>query len=130
MKNDIYTKFGECWNKGDFSSFSKKFLKDCTYQSFDYFYKLKGRARLTEYFTEQSKKNISKHEDDKIDVYKGYCQKTTSVLKTIKECCIIVRRSDLKTLRILMLNTRFGKVTSIMGLNPDEIKSIRDTRIE
>jgi hypothetical protein len=129
MKNDIHAKFGMCWNEVDFSSFSNKFLKDCTYDSFDYFYKLKGRQRLTEYFTNQANQNAAKPDDEIIDIYKGYCQKTTSVLKTIKECCIMVRRSDLKTIRILMLNTRFGKVTSVQGLNPEKIKSIRNTKI-
>lgn len=129
MKRDVYTKFGTCWNAADFSSFSKKLLKECTYDSFDYFYKLKGSARITKFFNEQAKSNLIKNDDEKIDIHRGYFQKTNSVLKTIKECCIMVKCKDLKTVRVYVFGKRFGKITSITGLDPDKIKSIRDIKI-
>ena len=129
MKHDIYTKFGTCWNAADFAPFEKKLGKDCTYVSYDYFYKLKGRTRLTEFLTEQAKENSGKNGEGKIDIHRGYYQKTNSLLKTIKECCIMVRRQDLKTVNIIVLNKRLGRVSSIVGLNPEEVKSIRDIKI-
>jgi hypothetical protein len=128
MKHDIYEKFGKCWNIADFSSFSKKLLRDCTYDSFDYFYKLKGRQRLMEYFNETAAQNKTLDENERIYVHKGYCQKTDSMLKTIKECCIMVRQSDLKTTKILVFNKRFGKVSTIVGMDPGQVKSIRDIK--
>jgi hypothetical protein len=129
MKHDIYTKFGTCWNAADFAPFESKLKKDCTYVSYDYFYKLKGRARLTEFFNGQAKENLNKSGGEKIDIHRGYYQKTNSVLKTIKECCIMVRRQDLATVNILAINKRLGKVSSIVGMDPEEVKSIRDIKI-
>ncbi len=130
MKNDLYTKFGYCWNNGDFSSFSKKLLKECTYNSFDYFYKLKGRDKLTEFLKEQAASSHSAKSSETAYAYTGYYQKTDTALKTIKECCLIVRQSDLKTLKILTFAKRFGKIASIQGLDPDKVKSIRERKIE
>lgn len=129
MKHDIYTKFGMCWNAADFSPLSKKMRKDCTYDSFDYFYKLKGRERLTEFFNEKAQANTEKSGDDKIDMHRGYYQKTNTLLKTIKECCIMVRRQDLSAVSIIVFGKRFGKISSISGLDPAEVRTIRDIKI-
>ena len=129
MKHDVYTKFGICWNSADFSKFSKKLAKDCTYDSFDYFYKLKGRERLAEFFGDAAKANTEKGDEEIIDVHRGFFQRTNTLLKTIKECCIMVRRHDLKTTNILVFNKKLGKISSITGFNPDEVKSIRDIKI-
>ena len=129
MKRDTYQKFAECWNLADFSSFSNKLLKDCTYSSFDYFYKLKGKERVIELLESEAAKNHSNKSSEKINIHKGYYQKSNSMLKSIKECCIMVRQSDLKTTRILIFNKRFCKVASISGLDPSIDKSIRDKKL-
>ncbi len=129
MKHDIYTKFGNCWASGDFSPFSKKLLKECTYTSFDYFYKIKGRERLEEFFNSQAELNLKNNEVEKTYIYKGFYQKTDTVLKSIKECCLVVRQSDLKTMKILTFAKRFGKISSIQGLDPEKVKSIRERKI-
>lgn len=129
MKHDLYWRFGVCWNDANFSPFSKKTITDITYTSYDYFYKLKGKERLFDFFTKESIANKEKNDYDKIDMHRGYCQKTNSILKSIKECCIMVRRGDMKSVRIVVFTKRFGKITSIAGLNPEEIKSIRDIKI-
>lgn len=129
MKRDIYTKFGECWNEADFSPFSKKLLKDCTYTSFDFFYKLKGRGRLIEYLNEQAKKNKNMGDSDRLDIHRGYYQKTNTMLKSINECCIMVKGSELKTVSIITFSKKFGKISAITGINPEEVKSIRDIKI-
>lgn len=129
MKHDICWRFGLCWNEADFSSFSNKLINECTYTSFDFFYKLKGRDKLVEHITKEATANLASSDYDKINIHKGYYQKTSTLLKTIKECCIMVRNGDMKTMRILSINKRFGRVTSIVGYSPDEIKSIRDIKI-
>jgi hypothetical protein len=129
MKHDLYEKFGECWNMADFSSFSKKLLRDCTYDSFDYFYKLKGRQRLLDFFDQSAKDNQLLGDEDRIYVHRGYCQKTGTMLKTIRECCIMVRQSDLKTTKILVFNKKLGKISTIVGMDPEQVKSIRDVKI-
>lgn len=129
MKHDIYTKFGTCWNAADFAPLAEKLKKDCTYVSYDYFYKLKGRGRLTEFFNGQAKENLKKDDEEKIDMHRGYYQKTNSLLKTIKECCIMVRRQDLTAVNIIVFSKRFGKVSSVVGMDPKEVKSIRDIKI-
>ncbi len=129
MKHDIYNRFGLCWNRADFSSFSKKLLKECTYTSFDYFYKLKGKDRVIKFLNDLSADNLNKNVNDRIAIHRGYYQNPNSMLKTIKECCIMVRSSDLKTVSVITFTKRIGKITSVSGLNPDEIKSIRDIRI-
>ena len=78
---------------------------------------------------EEAKKNLGEPKENILDAYRGFYQKTNFMLKTIKECCIMVRRCDLKSIRIIVIGKRFGKISSVTGIDPSEVKSIRDTKI-
>lgn len=129
MKKDYYKIFGKCYKNCDFSSFSRIITKDCTYQSFDYLYILKGKERVIEGMTQIANQNVSENEDICVDVYKGYYLKMIFILKTIKECCIITRRDDNKNIRLIYFNKRWGKISAIMGVDPQKLKIIRANKI-
>lgn len=129
MKKDYYKLFGECFNNCDFSPFSRIIRNDCIYQSFDFLYILKGKERVVEELMQYTKQNVSADEKDKADIYKGFYLKSIFLLKTIKECCIVTRRYDNTNIRMLIFNKRWGKISTITGIEPNKVNLIRAQKI-
>ena len=108
MKFKFYKQFGLCYNEGDFSSLERFLQKDCTYQSFDYLYVIKGREKIIDLFENQSRQSLEFDDTNIADVYSGYYSKSFLWLKTVTECLIFVSRNDKKSIRILSFNNIFS----------------------
>ncbi|MCK5129750.1 MAG: hypothetical protein KAQ68_07850 [Clostridiales bacterium] len=129
MKYELYKQFGLCYNHGDFSSLIAKLHTDCIYQSFDFLYVLNGNKKVIEELEKQSRYKQTVNDNEKLDIYTGYYPKQIFLLKTIKECCIIVKRGDKKSIRIITFTKKWGKVTHIIGLDPSTTKHVKCVRV-
>ena len=129
MKSKFYKQFGLCYNNGDFKLLSSMMHKDCMYKSFDFLYVLKGKDKVLQEIENQSKKNLECDDENCADAYMGYYSKSFLWLKTITECLVIASRDDKKSMKILSFNIKRGKISCIMGHNPDKLEHIRGKKI-
>jgi hypothetical protein len=124
MKHDIYSIFCDCYKNADFAELMKTTHKDCTYQSYDFLYVLKGRDNVINTLKKQAQENISAKACDKTDINLGFYQKTQFLFKTLKDCVIITRHSDKYDIRVLCFGIRWGKIVNITGIDPRKHKHI------
>ncbi len=129
MKTDLYNTFGICYNRADFSALINIMHKDCIYQSFDFLYILKGKQNIIESLNLRAKQNLAAENINKKYIYKGFYIKQLFILKTLKNCCIITREFDKKALRIIYFNKKWGKISHIIGINPEKHKYVRAEKI-
>jgi len=129
MKKDYYTLLGLCFNACDFTAFANRLTKDCTYQSYDFLYILKGRARVLQMFENHAMQNAAAIAQEKVDIYTGFFAKQIFLLKTIKECCIITRQNSDENIRLLVFHKRRRKISQITGIDPKTAQIIRAKKI-
>jgi transcriptional regulator len=122
MKRNCYELFGMCYNNGDFSPLSSMMHKDCIYQSYDFLYILKGKDNVLKSLEQRAKENIDANDDTRLEIYKGFYQKKRLTINSIKDCCILAKKSDRQDVRIIYINKKWGKISHIIVIDPNKVK--------
>jgi hypothetical protein len=119
-----------CYNNGDFSPLSKMMHKDCTYQSYDFLYILKGKDNVLKSLEQKSKENLDADDDTRLEVYKGFYLKKRIAVNSIKNCCILAKKCDRQDVRIIYIRKKWGKISHIIGIDPNEVKHTKAQKFD
>ena len=120
-KSKLLKLFGECYNKGDFGKIEPLLSNNVRYDSFDCMYNIATVSGVKKVLIDSVKKETG--------AYEGFYLKKGILLEKLLECVIICDDDNLKSVRIVDVKPKRGRIFIITGYDPAKHMHTRGKRI-
>ena len=120
-KSKLLKLYGLCYNDRDFGKIQPMLGMNVTYEAFDCMYSVISADEVIKVLYDSCK--------DKTSAYEGFYLRKSILLEKLIECILICDDNDLKSIRIIDVKSKRGKIINITGVDPDEHMHTRGKRL-
>jgi len=120
-KSKLLKSFGAIYNKMDFAAMEPLFNKNVSYEAFDCMYNVTTIDGVKKVLADSDKKGTS--------AYQGFYLKKGLFMEKLTECILICNDESLKSVRIVDIKPKRGKILKITGFDPKEYTHTRGKKI-
>jgi len=121
-KSKLLKSFGANYNKMDFAAMESLFHKNVSYEAFDCMYNVTTIDGVQRVLANSDKEGTS--------AYEGFYMKKGMLMEKLTECIIICNDDSRKSLRIVDIKSKRGKILKITGFDPKDYTHTRGKKIE
>ncbi len=120
-KSKILKLFGRCYNSGNFNNIEPLFSNGVKYEAFDCMYIVTSVPEVKKVLDDSRRKSTG--------AYEGFYIRKGILFEKLIKCVIICDDNSLKSVRIVDVKPKRGRIVSITGYDPAEYKHTRGKRI-
>ncbi len=120
-KSKLLKVYGKCYNNGDFGNIEPLLSNNVKYEAFDCMYSVATVPGVKKVLTDSLRGGTG--------AYEGFYFRKGIILEKLIECVIICNDENLKSIRIVDVKPKRGRIFSITGFDPAEHMHTRGKRI-